>query len=152
MTQTLRSTFSASNNVNNRNLTAVPDPYVYRSDGLTTTFFGFGIPVNAFLLYMVLDLAEYDRFGRSGADKMGTKIRDYHYVSFDDELSLVLVPSEKLTWDMWTSACSGTQAFDQEPDGWREFSFKINDDSSAGEEVGWGFLKEEYHTAATSSG
>lgn len=142
LTQTLlRSSSSAINrNAGNRSLAAIPDPYVYRSDGTTTTFYGYGKPIDGLVIDAIVEDLELDLLDKPGEAQMGTGIREYHRGLFGSETSLVLVPTERLTWGMWNSSWWGMERFDNE--GWMEFSFRISDDVSAGQEVGWGILEE----------
>ena len=133
--------------VGNESLTAIPpDPYVYRNGGTTTTFSGYGKEIE--VPQMIILFAHVRRVLATNfaSDLMGIAIREYKATSPNGlTLSLVLVPTQKLTWGMWSSAFEGMDRFlwqdvlDNSPG--VEFSFSMKADAQGEKEVGWGLLK-----------
>ena len=83
--------------------------------------------------------------------KVGTDVVVYSYGirSIAGKISLLLIPSENLTWSMWESALSVLMGFYVE--GWRELSFNITDDADGGREVGWSLMKSSAYPEVADS-
>ena len=134
----------------NGRLTVIPDPFIYYHDNTTTTFYGYGQVIQSPAATIVLIKVDAELRFAPRADSMGTNIYTYDATLQLSGIntSLILVPTERLTWGMWASAVLGMDRmlspdlFADAPG--REFSFNIKTDAYGGEEVGWGLLKTSH--------
>ena len=87
--------------------------------------------------------SDFNDHRASPDEPMGESIREYGSETNLESpgLSLVLVPTEELTWAMWQSGMLSMDVFRIGEGRWLEFSFTIKNQAYGVQEVGWGLLK-----------
>ena len=127
----------------------IPDPLVYERFGTKTVFYAYRCLLGHITVETILYQAVQDWAAHHTDDLVGTSVKVYSKDFRNGRVSLVLIPSDRLTWGMWRSTLMGMGRFSAE--GWREFSFNITDDASGGTPTGWGFLKASWHVEVAES-
>ncbi|KAL6719041.1 hypothetical protein ACLMJK_003276 [Lecanora helva] len=122
----------------NESLGIMPEPFDFRLGSTIARFYAYEEDIDKRAGESVYLDAWEDILGKDPHDLIGANVKDYSDHLFGARISLVLIPSDKLTWGMWVTVLTGLARFD--PEGWRELSFNITDDTED-TPVGWGLLK-----------
>ena len=104
---------------------------------MTSIFYAYQAEVDNLAVTFVLERAMTACTIEEQNDLMGASVQVYTAWA-SGPISLVLIPSDSLTWGMWRTTISGLWPFRGYP---VELSFNITNDTRGGMPVGWGLLK-----------